>query len=352
MNLDYTAGAPHVRQSGELDVKATEIEIFSVEPDEIIAGTPEGYSCTPQKNSLEERSCTYHQPTVHADISKSINEKMRQFISSLDHNTILEGLTCLELPITDQNGRIFHTISTFRCTQESNIERTLNDLDKDKLGFFILNKTLPGNKFKLKLVLYSNESPDLNKRKSLDGEGLGAECCEFFSLSFVIHFNKESDHAKVIKSAANVKPFFREKGVYTTTCLNTLKIIQFFLGNKTTLFDTGIATHIGEVRFGFPLDDYALIDGRPLRDVDPATLSKDDISGIYRKDEKSSDFKGVSLDSTEAFAPKSEVLLGNLISQHRLRYRLSQGSFGSKSRGYNNLHPYYGYAASFTEILP
>ena len=134
-----------------------------------------------------------------------------------------------------------------------------------------------------------------------------------FNFTFVI------TNEQHIQPTRQVDSSLQGKGICKYVSHNMLSQLYDAIANPKVELSTKNSINIGTVKLAYPLYDYCLRGETPLRDVDPDTLSEEDIKGIERRvlDEVKIPIDKYGL--LIAQAPHESVPLSRVLSQYKYR---------------------------------
>ena len=253
-------------------------------------------------------------------LKKAVLEKTgrKYFVDNLplilSHNQILSQCLFFKTPIHLNNGTVYEEIKTIVSSNTVDIEATLKSLRDSELAFVVYHSSV-SNKLNLTLSLFSNKSGKEDIKK-MSGGYLGGGL-EFFGIAFILEFDSNDDLIAV-SPGRGVNERFRQNGICTSVSLAALTKIYEHLGSKKTLMSSFSASHIGTVKFYYPLNCFfRKSTSESLRNFDPRSSSLI-FDNIEKRQECLDVFQFNPNKGTYAECPDKHINLEKLLLQYQV----------------------------------
>ncbi len=290
-----------------------------------------GFSIFPETKIRKIRSTTSKPPDFCLQKAALEQRGKKYFFENLPlilhQNQILSQCPFFDTPIRLDDGSIYEKIKTVVCSDVNNIKSSLRALRNTELAFIVYYRN-KNNTLKLTLSLFSNKSCDNHNIKKMT-EGYLGSGLEFFGLAVTLTFDSYNDLITV-SLGRGVNETFRRNGICTLVSLATLTKIYEYLGSEKTIITSYSASHIGTVKFYYPLHGlFKKNTLQSLRDFDPrnSSLTFDDIE----KHEESLEIFQFEPSNKFATCPDRVINLEKLLLQYQVRDALMKEMGGNQS---------------------
>lgn len=230
----------------------------------------------------------------------------------LNHCQILGECPFFRIPISLKDGKAYKEIKTEVCSNSEKINDILMSLEDNELAFIVYYQDNE-NQLKIKLSLFSNESGEAEIDDMIGGF-LGSGL-EFFGMSFTLSFDPNGELI-TISLARGVNEKFQKNRICSSVSIEVLKKIYEHLGSEITKMNSCSASHIGTVKFYYPLNSfYRKNSFKSLRDFDPRN-SPLTLVEVEKRQESLDAFK---MRGIKAKCPDRQINLEKLLLQYQVR---------------------------------
>ena len=239
--------------------------------------------------------------------------------SLLSSSEILSGCDCLLSSTVFFDGSSKKKIKDFFCQSKREILYIPSLLEKDELAFVVYKRDWTKSDYSITFFMLSNASCEDHVSIITSETYLNnPEYLESFAIKLDIYFNPDNRLDRIVL-LRGVNPKFQRNGICTKVTRNSFKVIDLYLGEQESKVMCCTASHIGTVKFFYPLNKYYhRITGEHLRDLHPVdsllrisdfTASHDDLSAFFYNPNV----------STSARCLHESVPLKKLLSQLQLK---------------------------------